>query len=236
MDLPFRNRILASLRPPAQEFMRQRALTKETHAGEVIYEEGAPFTHAVFPQSGIVSLIAADSDGQQVEKAAIGNEGFIGFELILGGAAGLNAMSRSVVQVPGLTTWVSLRDIDEALQEFICLRETMLRYARSLITQALESVACNSLHSADQRVARWLLNADDSNVGASFTLTQQALADVLGLRRATVSTACAGLQALGAIEYSRGTIHVIDRRILEQHSCSCYSRIKQAALPEGRTY
>ena len=236
MEQPFRNRIFSSLRPAAQEFMRQHALTRETHSGEIIYEEGAHFTHAVFPHSGIISLIAADSDGQQVEKAAIGHEGFLGYELILGGAAGNSAMSRSVVQIPGYASWVSLRDIDEALGEFICVRETMLRYARSLITQTLESVACNSLHSADQRVARWLLNADDNSVGQTFELTQQALADVLGVRRATVSTACAGLQALGAIEYSRGTIHVKDRAILEQHSCNCYFKIKNAALPPDRSY
>ena len=216
--------------------MRQHALTRETRAGEVLYEEGASFTHAVFPHSGIISLLASDKDGRQVEKAAIGHEGFLGFELILGGAAGSRATSRSVAQVPGYASWVSIRDIDEALGEFICVRETMLRYARSLITQTMESVACNSLHGADQRVARWLLNADDSNVGETFTLTQQALADVLGLRRATVSTACARLQADGAIEYSRGSIHVLDRSKLEHHSCDCYFRIRDAALPKDRTY
>lgn len=236
MDAPLTNRILASLRPVAQEFMRQHSLTRQTHAREVIYEEGASFTHAVFPHSGIISLIAADTDGRQVEKAAIGHEGFLGFELILGGASGTSAMSRSMVQVSGTATWVSLRDIDEALEQFTCVRETMLRYARSLITQTLEFVACTSLHSADQRVSRWLLNADDNNIGRSFALTQQALAEVLGLRRATVSTACARLQALGGIEYSRGTIHILDRQVLEQQSCNCYVRIKRAVLPEGCTY
>lgn len=236
MSPSLRNRIFASLRPAAQDFMRKHALTRETRAGEVLYLEGAEFTHAVFPHSGIISLIAASSDGRQVEKAAIGPEGFLGFELILGGASGSIAMSRSVVQVPGYASWISIRDIDEALNEFICVRETMLRYARSLITQTMETVACNSLHSADQRVARWLMNADDSNEGETFTLTQQALADVLGLRRATVSTACAKLQIAGAIEYSRGTIRVLDRRELERHSCDCYFKIKQAALPTMTTY
>lgn len=235
-EFTFRNRILSSLRPAAQEFLAARALTRETHSGETIYSEGAQFTHAVFPHAGIISLIGADDKERSVEKAAIGFEGFLGFELILGGAAGASAMSKSMVQVPGYATWVSIRDIDEALEEFVCVRETMLRYARSLITQTLESVACNSLHAAEQRVSRWLLNAHDSVLGDRFELTQQALADVLGLRRATVSTACAALQAAGVIEYSRGAVKVADRQLLEQRSCECYFKIKRTALPENRQY
>ena len=229
---PDRNTVLLALRPAAQQFIAQRSLTREIRAGETIYREGAPFTHAVFPHEGLISLMAEMTNGKTVEKLAVGNEGFLGFARIMGGAG---AISTSVVQIGGYASWLSIRDLDEALEEFSCVRETMLRYARSLITQALEATACNSLHSADQRVARWLLGAHDRVSGDSFEITQESVSRVLGLRRATVSEVCSRLLAAGVIDYVRGTVTITNRAGLEQLSCECYARVRRASMlePQG---
>ncbi len=224
-DFEIRNRVLLSLRPAAQEFLETRLVTRQTYAGEVIYQDGAAFTHAVFPHSGVLSLMAHMEDGRSVEKASIGLEGFLGFVLIMGGS---KAISTSTVQVPGYASWLALSDLHEALAEFECVRQAMLRYAAALITQLMESVACNKLHSAEQRVARWLLQTQDRVAGGSFQLTQQALSEVLGVRRATVSDVWSGFQEAGILDYSRGTVTVADRRALEGRACECYARTHHA--------
>ncbi|MGN6490212.1 MAG: Crp/Fnr family transcriptional regulator [Devosia sp.] len=227
-EMEIRNRLLLSLRPAAQDFIASRIVTRPFGAGEIIYPDGAPFTHAVFPHEGVLSLMAYMGDGKSVEKASIGLEGFLGFALIMGG--GGKAISTSVGQVPGYASWLSVADLDEALGEFICVRETMLRYGRLLIAQTMELVACNSLHSAEQRIARWLLHADDRVEGSSFPITQQALGEVLGLRRATVSEVCSKLQEAGALDYSRGILTITDRALLEARACECYQRIRDFVL------
>lgn len=202
-------------------------ITRPFAAGEIIYEDGAPFTHAVFPHEGVLSLMAYMRDGKSVEKASIGLEGFLGYVLIMGGG---NAISTSVAQVPGYASWLAIKDLDEALGEFVCVREAMLKYAKALISQTLESVACNSLHSAEQRIARWLLHAHDRVEGDRFMVTQRALSEVLGLRRATVSAICSHIQNEGVLNYSRGALEIIDRPALEHRSCECYERIRRTSL------
>ncbi|WP_324617437.1 Crp/Fnr family transcriptional regulator [Microvirga alba] len=218
-----RNRLILSLRPAALEFLQKRLITRSMSVGEVIYEEGAPFTHAVFPHEGVISLMSQMQSGRTVEKASIGYEGFVGFALILGGG---NAVSRSTVRIAGYASWLAIEDLDEALAEFPCVSDVMLRYSKSLITQLLESVACNSLHTAQQRIARWLLHAHDRVQGDTFYITQEALSEVLGLRRATVSEAWSQLQHKGVISYSRGCITIHHRQMLEETACECFHRIR----------
>ena len=226
-DFEIRNRVLLSLRPAAQEFLKARLVTRQIFAGEVIYKDGAAFTHAVFPHSGVLSLMAHMQDGRSVEKTSVGLEGFLGFVLVMGGS---KAISTSTVQVPGYASWLLLSDLHEALGEFECVRETMLRYAAALIAQLMETVACNKLHSAEQRVARWLLQTQDRVASENFELTQQALSEVLGVRRATVNQACSDFQRAGILHYSRGSMMVADRQALEGRACECYARIKGAWL------
>lgn len=222
-----RNRVVLQLRPAAREFFAKRALTREISSGEVIYEDGASFTHAVFPHEGVISLMANMEDGRSVEKTSIGLEGFLGFALIMGGG---NAISRSVVQVPGYASWLSVADLDEALVDFVCVREAMLRYAKSLIVQLMESVACNGMHTAEQRVSRWLLHALDRVPGNHFLVTQQAVAEMLGLRRQTVSEVCSQLQDAGILDYSRGAVTVVNSVGLIQRACECYQRVRRSSL------
>lgn len=221
------NRVLASIQPAAQEFFREHAELREINIGDVIFEDGAPVTHAVFPHEGVVSFIAEMGNGRSVEKSSIGPEGFVGFALIMGGGA---SFGKSVVQVPGRASWVSITDVDVALARFSCVRQVMLRYAKSHTVQLMESVACNSLHTAEQRVARWLLQAHDRVKGDSFYVTQEAVGKLLALRRATVNMICSELMDVGAIAYHRGTLSVTNRRALHDRACICYDRIRSASL------
>lgn len=224
---PLRNRILDFIRPQAQEFFRTHADIKPMNTGDVIFEDGAPVTHVVFPHEGVVSIIAEMSNGRSVEKSSIGPEGFLGFSLIMGGGSSLG---RSVVQVPGQASWVTIADLDVALEEFQCVREIMLRYAKSHTVQLMESVACNSLHTAEQRVARWLLHAHDRVEGDTYSVTQEAIAMLLALRRATVNAICTDLMNAGAISYHRGSLRVTNRAVLHERACECYERIRLASL------
>lgn len=224
---PLRNRILDSIRPQAQEFFRTHADIKPMNTGDVIFEDGAPVTHVVFPHEGVVSIIAEMSNGRSVEKSSIGPEGFLGFSLIMGGGSSLG---RSVVQVPGQASWVTIADLDVALEEFQCVREIMLRYAKSHTVQLMESVACNSLHTAEQRVARWLLHAHDRVEGDTYSVTQETIAMLLALRRATVNAICTDLMNAGAISYHRGSLRVTNRAVLHERACECYERIRLASL------
>lgn len=222
-----RNSVLRSLRPAAQEFIAKRLVTKPFAAGDVIYEEGAPAAHAIFPHAGRLSLLAVMESGRSVEKLSIGNEGFVGLELVLNGEL---TTSRTIARVPGYASWLSVADLDEAIAEFECVTPTMLHFAKALIVQMMESVACNSLHVADQRVARWLLHARDSVIGDNLEVTQQAIAESLGFRRATVNQICTSFMEAGVIDQSRGSILVRDRAALEARACECYGRIRRAFL------
>lgn len=219
-----------TVRSDALRFLEERAIVRRLVQGQTLHEEGEVITHAIFPHEGVVSMMAHMQDGRSVEKVSVGNEGFIGICCILGGD---NAIGKAVVQVEGYASWISLADLDEAYVAFPCVRLAMLHYAQTLTIQLMESVACNTLHAAEQRVSRWLLSASDRVRAGSFRLTQQAVSDVLGLRRATVSSVCKSLMDRGAINYSRGTVTVIDRHQLESTACECYGRIRKAFESEA---
>lgn len=222
-----RNKVLLSLRPEAQLFLQERLVRIPISVGEVIFADAAPVTHAVFPNEGVISYMAEMEDGRSVEKASIGLEGFVGVALVMGGG---NAVGRTVVQVAGNASWLSIDDLNAAHERFVCVREAMLRYSKSLIVQLMESVACNSLHTAEQRVTRWLLQAHDRVPGDTFILTQEAMSQVLGLRRATVSGICSDLLDAGIISYHRGNLTISDRIGLEGRSCECYRRVFDSSL------
>lgn len=219
---PNGNRILPLLRTDAQEFLLDHALTRAMHFGEVIFEPTGTLSHAVFPHSGQVSLIATREDGRIAEQTALGPEGMIGLSIILGGGSALN---RSVTRIPGVATWIPAHVMTEALQRFPCLYAALILYARSLILQLMESVSCNSLGHAPERVARWLLHAHDAVHGDTILITQESLAEALGLRRATVNAVCTELARDGIITYTRGKVIVLDRAALEARASDAYARI-----------
>ncbi len=223
---PAFNRILLSLPQDARSFLEERAETREMKPGDVIFEEGAVVTHAVFPHEGVISLIATMENGRCVEKSLIGPEGFVGFAIAMGGKT---VLGQSVVQVAGRASWVPATEVEAALARFDCLREAMLRFTKAHIAQLMESLACTSMHSAEQRVSRWLLHAHDRVAGDTFHITQETVATLLALRRATVNAICSELMETGAISYHRGALSVIDRGRLLDRACECYGRIQMAA-------
>ncbi len=214
--------------PEAQTFLAKRMTTRELISGEVLYRANHPFEDAIFPHRGIISVLSDVESGYSVEKVSIGEEGFAGFTALLGGDV---ALGRAVVQIDGYASVIRLQDLNEAIDSFACVRKVLLLYSRALIGQLMELVACNSLHSATQRVSRWLLHANDRMNGSDFQLTQETLSHILGLRRATVSTVCSQLLKSGAIRYSRGTISVLDNALLRSFSCQCHDRIAAINLP-----
>jgi CRP-like cAMP-binding protein len=223
--LDVRNRVILALLPKARSFLEERLLTRPMSAGDVIFKQGAPITHVVFPHDGVISLMTDMDDGRNIKKASVGREGVLGFHVALGEG---NAIATCLVQVPGYASWLTVADLQEALTRFACVRKAMLRYAMSVVAQALDSVACNSLHLADQRIARWLLQTHDRMSSDTFPLKQTALAQALGLRRATVSAACSRMLDQGTIRYSRGTVTIIDRAGIESIACECYGRVQKA--------
>jgi len=222
---PIFNQVILSMEPEARSFLLERAAIRPIAAGELIYLEGQTLSHAVFPHHGIVSMVAELGNGKIVEKVSIGNEGMIGFSHLLGGH---DAVGKTIVQIPGYASFIALQDLDEAITRFRSVQEAVLVYARALIVQLMEAVKCNSRHSAEQRISLWLLRAHDRMGGEGFPLTQEALSELLGLRRATVSEVCSALSNAGLIAHSRGSMNVIDHDGLRGRVCECYARIAAA--------
>lgn len=222
---PVGNRILACLPDEARGYIEERAETRSIRAGDILFEEGAAITHAIFPHDGLVSLIARMQNGRTVEKSLIGPEGFLGFAIVMGGDT---VFGQAVVQVAGRASWLAVADAHSALRRYEALREAMLRFTKGHMAQLMESLACASLHTARQRVSRWLLQAHDRVAGDEFHITQETVATLLALRRATVNEICAGLASAGAISYHRGVLSITDRGRLLDSACECYGRIRLA--------
>jgi CRP-like cAMP-binding protein len=218
------NRLLASI-PDRQ--LKQLAPHLEIVSLEprtVLVESGAPLDYAYFPHSGVICLMAAMQKGG-AETATVGPEGFIGFEALLGGMA---ASQRVLVQVTGTASRLPIQTLADAAQANAALRGLLLGYVRYFLIQVLQSVACNGLHSVQERCARWLLMAHDRAGTDSFHLTQEFLADLLGIHRPSVTIVARTLQGAGLIRYSRGLITITDRAGLEEATCECYGMVRRA--------
>ncbi len=188
-----------------------------------LYSPDLPIQHVYFPVNGVVSMLADVEDGQMVEVATVGNEGMIGLPLFLGADA---TPGTSFSQVPGDAYRMTAAKFRELIQKANGFTAVMHRYTQALMTQISQGTACNRAHNNKQRCARWLLLTHDRVGQDQFSLTQEFLSQMLGVRRATVSEAAGELQANGAIEYSRGVIRVKNRKRLEAASCQCYRIIR----------
>ena len=192
--------------------------------GETLSEPHARPRHVYFPETAVLSLIVVMHDGAIVEAATVGNEGIAGVSAFLGDGT-MN--SRCMAQVAGDAQRLPAAALSEAAAESPALDLLLRRYAQAFINHLSQSVACNRLHSIEQRCARWLLLTHDRvGGGDSFDLTQEFLSYMLGVRREGVSAAAGALQELGIIRYRRGHISVLDRPALERASCECYREIR----------
>jgi CRP-like cAMP-binding protein len=220
---PKDNELLAAL-PEADWKRWQPALEWiDLPLGLVIYEAGSEQSHVYFPTTAIVSLLYVLEDGDSAEIAVVGNEGLVGVALFMGGET---TPSRAVVQSAGLGLRMSSRVVKDEFKRSAVLH-LLLRYTQALITQISQTAVCNRHHSVDQQLCRWLLLSLDRLQGDELVMTQELIANMLGVRREGVTEAALKLQGAGLISYARGRIKVLDRKGLESRSCECYSVVKR---------
>ena len=191
--------------------------------GEVVYESGDAMNHVYFPTDSIISLLYVMENGASGEISVVGNEGLVGVALYLGGES---TPSRAVVQSAGSAYRLARPRLKEEFNRHGELLTLMLRYTQCLITQMAQTAVCNRHHSVDQQLCRWLLLSLDRLPSNDLTMTQELIANMLGVRREGVTEAAGKLQRLGVIRYMRGRITVLDRPKLERLSCECYAVVK----------
>ena len=191
--------------------------------GHVLYESGDEMRHVYFPTDCIVSLLYVLADGSSAEIAIVGNEGIVGISLFMGGET---TPSRAIVQSAGRAFRVASKLLKEEFRRAGPVQHVLLRYTQALITQMAQTAVCNRHHSVDQQLCRWLLMSLDRLNSNQLSMTQELIANMLGVRREGVTESAGKLQKLGLIEYSRGHIVVLDRPALEAHACECYQVVK----------
>jgi CRP-like cAMP-binding protein len=221
---PLHNHLLAALSPAVRERLYPLLQLVPMPLGEVLYESGNVLRHVYFPTDSIVSLLYVMEDGASAEIAVVGNEGVIGIALFMGGET---TPSRAVVQSAGHAYRLIGQRLKEEFHRNGELQFLLLRYTQSLITQMTQTAVCNRHHSVDQQLCRWLLLSLDRLSSNQLTMTQELIADMLGVRREGVTEAAGKLQKLGVIRYARGQITVLDRAQLEHLSCECYVVVKR---------
>ena len=191
--------------------------------GDVLYESGGKMRHVYFPTTSIVSLLYVLEDGASAEIAIVGNEGILGISLFMGGDT---TPSRAVVQSAGEGYRLPAAMIKTEFERFGPTMNLLLRYTQALITQMAQTAVCNRHHSIDQQLCRWLLLSLDRLSSNRLSMTQELIANMLGVRREGVTGAAGNLQSAGLIEYRRGNITVLDRPALEARCCECYQVVK----------
>jgi CRP-like cAMP-binding protein len=190
---------------------------------DVLYEPGVKLRYVYFPTTSIVSLLYVMEDGASAEIAIVGNEGILGISLFMGGDT---TPSRAVVQSAGHGYRLKAERLKNEFERFGSTMHLLLRYTQALITQMAQTAVCNRHHSVDQQLCRWLLLSLDRLASNQLTMTQELIANMLGVRREGVTEAAGKLQDAGLIQYTRGRINVLDRRGLEARSCECYQVVK----------
>jgi CRP-like cAMP-binding protein len=221
---PEQNHILAALPAPERDRLFPHLRPVEMPLGQAVYESGAALRHIYFPASCIISLLYVLEDGSSAEIAVVGNEGAIGVALFMGGET---TPSRAIVQSAGVAYRLTGRRLKEEFKRHGEMLHVLLRYTQSLITQMAQTAVCNRHHSVHQQLCRWLLLSLDRLPSNKLVMTQELIANMLGVRREGVTEAAGKLQKLGVIRYSRGRITVLDRPKLEQLSCECYAAVKK---------
>ena len=221
---PKRNHLLAAL--PADEWARWLPALEpvDMPLGEVLYESGSTLTHVYFPTTAIVSLLYVMENGASAEIAVVGNEGIVGISLFMGGGS---TPSRAVVQSAGQGYRLDAQAMKDEFNRAGPVLHLLLRYTQALITQMAQTAVCNRHHSLDQQLCRWLLLSLDRLPGNQLVMTQELIANMLGVRREGVTEAALKLQKAELIRYSRGRITVLDRTGLEQRTCECYAVVKK---------
>ncbi|MFZ2404476.1 MAG: Crp/Fnr family transcriptional regulator [Methylobacter sp.] len=225
---PRQNYLLDALSPDEYERLAPHLELVQMPLGKVLYESGDELHHAYFPATCIVSLLYVMENGASAEIAVVGNDGIVGVALFMGGGTMPN---RAVVQSAGYAYRLRAHQLMQELdrsggRRYGTLHQLLLRYTQALITQMAQTAVCNRHHSVDQQLCRWLLLSIDRLASNELTMTQELIANMLGVRREGVTEAAGKLQRAGLIDYSRGRITVLDRPGLEERVCECYQVVK----------
>ncbi|MEO8001852.1 MAG: Crp/Fnr family transcriptional regulator [Arenimonas sp.] len=225
--IPFalqRNHLLAALSSEALDRLWPNLEIAALKAGEVLFESGDDRRHVYFPLDCIVSLLNDTECGSSAEISMVGNEGIVGITSLMGGDC---SPWRAVVQTAGFAYRLSLQKMNDEFTRHGEVLQLMLRYTQSRIVQMSQTAVCNRHHSIEQQVCRWLLQSLDRLPTSTIKMTQELLGNALGVRREGVTVAACKLNSIGAIEYSRGKIVVLDRALLESLSCECYALVRK---------
>lgn len=224
MQEPRANHLLTALPAADRERLTPHLKLVELPLGHVVYESGDKLRFVYFPTNAIISLLYVMENGASAEIAIVGNEGMVGIAIFMGGET---TPSRAIVQSAGYGYRLSAAILK---QEFVLggpLQHLLLRYTQALITQMSQTAVCNRHHSIDQQLCRWLLLSIDRLPSNDLSMTQELIANMLGVRRSGVTEAALKLQAAGLIRYSHGHIEVLDRAGLEKRVCECYAVVKR---------
>jgi CRP-like cAMP-binding protein len=219
-----KNRILKAL--PSREYRVISAQLKPVtlEKDEVLYEAGERVREVYLPEDALVSYLSGTVDGETIEVGVVGNEGIVGITALLGEVTAF----RAVVQIPGRAYLLKRDLLRKEFKRQEVLHRTLLHYTNALVVQIAQTAVCNKFHSVEERFCRWLLMAHDRAPSDTLPMTQEAIARLLGSRRASVSVVAAESQEKGAIRYSRGVLRILDRRYLEAKCCECYETISSA--------
>jgi CRP-like cAMP-binding protein len=219
-----KNRLLAAL--PQAEATRWSSLLESVDLtlGQVLYESGSTLSHVYFPTTAMISLLYVMENGASAEIAVVGNEGIVGISLFMGGES---TSGRALVQSAGKGLRLKAQLLKQEFNRTGPVLHLLLRYTQALITQMAQTAVCNRHHSLDQQLCRWLLLSLDRLEGNDLMMTQELIANMLGVRREGVTESALKLQSAGLIQYARGHIAVLDRPGLEKRSCECYAVVKK---------
>ncbi len=217
------NRLLASLPPAELESLRPHLKPFDMVQGDPLFDAGDPLSWVYFPHSGVISLVVSLDDGRIIEAAMVGSDGVVGGSAALDGKVALN---RGIVQIEGAASILDVATLRKAAERSVSFRTTLIRHEQALFAQAQQSAACNASHTVEARLSRWLLRSRDLAGGNTLLLTQEFVAQMLGVRRTSVSLVANTLQSAGLIRYRRGRIEITDLEGLRAQSCECYGRVK----------
>lgn len=221
---PRQNRLLAALTAEESARLLPHLKLVTLPLGHALYESGSELRHVYFPTDSIVSLLYVMEDGASAEIAVVGNDGMIGIALFMGGETMPN---RAVVQSAGHAYRLKGQLLKQEFNRAGEMQHLLLRYTQALLTQMAQTAVCNRHHSLDQQLCRWLLLSLDRLPSSELVMTQELIANMLGVRREGVTEAAGNLHSAGLIEYNRGHITILDRAGLEARACECYSVVRK---------
>ncbi len=223
------NLILADLPPEElQRFQDQLEHLELTH-GAILYEMDEAIDYVYFPTSGMISIVSTTTSGETAEVGVIGREGYGGFEAMLKDKP--TSLNRQMIQLPGEGSRIKASVMKAEFDRGGAFQKAALEFTRAMMAQMSQTALCNRMHTAEQRLAKWLLMCRDRASADMLAITQEFAAIMLGSNRTSVTIAAGNLQEKGFIEYSRGRIKILDRKGLEKFSCECYERLRAETIP-----